>query len=67
LHLTHFVTFYTQERNACLITALAAGDTDFAKGQVDMLDQILTTFEFLADTEGETGVMPDTDPDTAKE
>ena len=65
--LGEYIAFLQQERKGLVATALAAGDTDHAKGKVDMIDQVLNTFSFLADTETETGIMPDTETETAKE
>ena len=66
-HLKHFVDYFKQERRGLLSTALGAGDTDFTKGQVAMLDQVLNTFPLLAETETGTGFEPETETDTAEE
>ncbi len=63
--LGQFVAYYKSERNGLVSRALDKGDTDYIKGQVCMLDSILKQFSFLAETETETGLTPETETETA--
>lgn len=61
------VKYHRQELEGLKNEALRPGDTENKKGQVMGLTRFLKPFEFLAETETDTGDKPETETDTAKE
>ena len=61
------VAFHRQEHKTLVRDALEPGNTDHLKGEIKGLARFLKPFEFLAETETDTGSIPETETDTAKE